>query len=106
MSRAALIDGKAIAADKAAAVRQCSDVLNKEGWRPCLVSLSVGDKDVSALYVRNQARAARACVVNFEARNLDETISSEQLAGSIQGLNSGPLVHGVNIHALCQSIFR
>ena len=97
MSRAALIDGKAIAADKVAAVRQRSDALDKEGWRPRLVSLSVGDKDASALYVRNQARVAEACGVNFEARNLDEKISLEQLTGVIQGLNSDPRVHGVII---------
>ncbi|WP_412507066.1 bifunctional 5,10-methylenetetrahydrofolate dehydrogenase/5,10-methenyltetrahydrofolate cyclohydrolase [Roseovarius sp. SYSU LYC5161] len=95
--RAALIDGKAIAARKRAEVAQEATALAAEGWQPRLVSISVGDAAEAALYVRNQQRSAESAGVQFEARNYEAAMSLEQLVGVLQGLNADPRVNGIII---------
>jgi len=95
--RAALIDGKAIAARKRAEIAEQAAALAGAGWQPRLVSISVGDAAAAALYVRNQQRSAESAGVQFEARNYDATMSLEQLVGLLQGLNADPRVNGIII---------
>jgi methylenetetrahydrofolate dehydrogenase (NADP+) / methenyltetrahydrofolate cyclohydrolase len=95
--RAALIDGKAIAADMRARVLQEAEELAAAGWQPKLVSLSVGDTAAAELYVRNQQRSAESAGVAFEARNYPAETSLEQLTGILQGLNADPRVNGIII---------
>ena len=94
---ATLIDGKAIAAERRAAVAQEAAALADEGWAPRLVSVSVGDSAAAALYVRNQAKTAEACGIDFEVRDYAEDTSLEQLQGVLAGLNADPRVHGIII---------
>jgi methylenetetrahydrofolate dehydrogenase (NADP+)/methenyltetrahydrofolate cyclohydrolase len=95
--RAALIDGKAIAADMRARVLQEAEELAAAGWQPKLVSVSVGDTAAAELYVRNQQRSAESAGVAFEARNYPAETSLEQLTGILQGLNADPRVNGIII---------
>ncbi|MDR9484117.1 MULTISPECIES: bifunctional 5,10-methylenetetrahydrofolate dehydrogenase/5,10-methenyltetrahydrofolate cyclohydrolase [Sediminimonas] len=95
--RAAVIDGKGIAANIRAAVADEAAALAEQGWQPRLVSISVGDTAAAELYVRNQSRSAEAAGVQFEARSYPETISMEQLVGVLQGLNADPRVNGIII---------
>ncbi|MCC0079605.1 MAG: bifunctional 5,10-methylenetetrahydrofolate dehydrogenase/5,10-methenyltetrahydrofolate cyclohydrolase [Rhodobacter sp.] len=95
--RAAVIDGKAIAAKmREETAREATD-LAQQGWQPRLVSISVGDTAAAELYVRNQQKQAEAASVEFEARNYPETISMEQLVGVLHGLNADPRVNGIII---------
>lgn len=95
--RAALIDGKAIAADLRAEVRAEAETLTAEGWAPKLVSISVGDTAAAELYVRNQQKQAEHAGVEFEARSYPDETSLEQLIGILQGLNGDPRVNGIII---------
>ncbi|MFN4099047.1 MAG: bifunctional 5,10-methylenetetrahydrofolate dehydrogenase/5,10-methenyltetrahydrofolate cyclohydrolase, partial [Pararhodobacter sp.] len=95
--RAAIIDGKAIAARMRDENNAEAAELAAQGWQPKLVSISVGDAAAAELYVRNQKKTAEASGVDFEARNYPNTISMEQLAGVLQGLNSDPRVNGIII---------
>ncbi|WP_334194456.1 bifunctional 5,10-methylenetetrahydrofolate dehydrogenase/5,10-methenyltetrahydrofolate cyclohydrolase [Pararhodobacter sp.] len=95
--RAAIIDGKAIAARMRDENMAEAKELAAQGWQPRLVSISVGDTAAAELYVRNQQRSAEASGVDFEARNYPETISMEQLVGVLQGLNADPRVNGIII---------
>lgn len=95
--RAALIDGKAIAADMRARVLKEAEILARAGWQPKLVSVSVGDTAAAELYVRNQQRSAESAGVAFEARTYPEETSLEQLTGILQGLNADPRVNGIII---------
>lgn len=95
--RAALIDGKAIAADMRARVLKEAEILASAGWQPKLVSISVGDTAAAELYVRNQQRSAESAGVAFEARTYPEETSLEQLTGILQGLNADPRVNGIII---------
>ena len=93
--RAALIDGKTIAARMRAEVAGEAEALAGEGWTPSLVSISVGDTAAAELYVRNQQRSADSAGVRFEARNYPAETSLEQLTGILQGLNADPRVNGI-----------
>ena len=95
--RAAIIDGKEIAARMRAENKAEAAELAAQGWQPRLVSISVGDTAAAELYVRNQQKSAEASGVEFEARNYPDTISMEQLVGVLQGLNADPRVNGIII---------
>ncbi len=95
--RAAVIDGKAVAAELRADVRAEAQKLSELGWSPRLVSVSVGDTAAAELYVRNQQKQAESAGVQFEARSYPEETSLEQLIGILQGLNHDPRVNGIII---------
>lgn len=95
--RAALIDGKSIAAEMRNEIAKEASELASKGWLPRLVSISVGDTAASEIYVRNQQRSAESAGVQFEARNYSDDISMEQLVGVLQGLNADPRVNGIII---------
>ncbi|MCT4557498.1 MAG: bifunctional 5,10-methylenetetrahydrofolate dehydrogenase/5,10-methenyltetrahydrofolate cyclohydrolase [Pelagimonas sp.] len=95
--RAAVIDGKGIAAGMRSEVAKEAADLTKAGWPPKLISISVGDTAAAELYVRNQQRNAQSAGVEFEARNYPAETSLEQLIGILQGLNGDPRVNGIII---------
>ena len=97
VSRAAVIDGKAIAARIHDETAERARALAADGWAPRLVSVTVGDGAASAVYVRNQAAQAERSGVAFEAREYPADISLEQLTGVLAGLNADPRVNGVII---------
>lgn len=92
-----LLDGRSIAAGIRETVSKDVEVLKEEGWPVKLVSISIGDVDASALYVRNQQRAAEKVGIAFEARHYEADISRDELVGIIQGLNTDPRVTGIII---------
>jgi len=94
---ATLIDGKIIAQAMRDEVARDVAELDRSGWAPKLVSITVGDGAASALYVRNQQKQAEASGVEFEQRTYPAEISLEQLTGVLNGLNSDPRVHGIII---------
>ncbi len=95
--RAAVIDGKGIAAKLRAEVAADAKELVASGWKPSLMSISVGDAAAAEIYVRNQRIQAKSAGVSFESRNYPADISLEQLVGVIQGLNADPNVNGIII---------
>lgn len=95
--RAAIIDGKAIAAKIKTEVAVQAASLAKAGWQPHLVSVSVGDAAAAEIYVRNQRRNAESAGVSFESRDYPAETSLEQLIGILQGLNADPRVNGIII---------
>jgi len=95
--RAAVIDGRAIAAKLRAEVAAEAKELVAAGWKPSLMSISVGDAAAAEIYVRNQRKQAESTGVSYESRNYPAEISLEQLVGVIQGLNADPNVNGIII---------
>jgi methylenetetrahydrofolate dehydrogenase (NADP+)/methenyltetrahydrofolate cyclohydrolase len=92
-----LLNGKTIAEEIRAQVTADVQALEKRGWPVELVSISIGDQEASALYVRNQQRAAEKTGIAFEARHYDAEIGKDELLGIIQGLNTDPRVTGIII---------
>lgn len=94
---ATLIDGELITRKMREGLAQDVAELDREGWSPKLVSITVGDGSASALHVCNQQRQAEAVGIGLEQRNCPVDISLEQLTGVLQGLNGDPRVHGIII---------
>lgn len=94
-TRHKVCDGRKIAAEILAEVAEEIEDLAQSGFRPNLVSISVGETDASHLYVRNQKRAAKKVGIGFEERIFSEDVGAEELLGVIQGLNVDPRVTGI-----------
>lgn len=92
-----LLNGKAIAAEIREKVATDVAALKEQGWPVKLVSISIGDQEASALYVRNQQRAAEKVGIAFEPRHYTADIGKDELLGIIQGLNTDPRVTGIII---------
>jgi methylenetetrahydrofolate dehydrogenase (NADP+) / methenyltetrahydrofolate cyclohydrolase len=73
------------------------DALKAKGWQPRLVSILVGNNPAVSLYVRNQAKGAEKAGIAFEERILPENISSVEMLGIIEALNTDPRVTGIII---------
>jgi methylenetetrahydrofolate dehydrogenase (NADP+)/methenyltetrahydrofolate cyclohydrolase len=96
MSRAIIIDGKAIAAalrrEIAAGVEK---LVQAHGVTPGLAVVLVGEDPASQIYVRNKAKATReAGMISVEHR-LPATTAETVLLGLIADLNRRPDVHGI-----------
>ena len=94
-TRHKILDGRKIATGILAEVSQEIDDLAKSGYRPNLVSISVGETDASQLYVRNQKRAAEKVGIGFEERIFTDNVGIDELLGVIHGLNADPQVTGI-----------
>jgi methylenetetrahydrofolate dehydrogenase (NADP+) / methenyltetrahydrofolate cyclohydrolase len=89
------LDGKVVAGEIIASVATAIGELAVKGWPAKLVSISIGAPDAVRLYVRNQARGAQRANIQFEERNLPDTISRNELLGIIEALNTDPRVTGI-----------
>jgi len=96
-ARAAVVNGKAIAANISKEAASEAATLAAAGWQPHLVSVTVGDSSAAEIYVRNQSRNANLSGVTFESRDYAADTSLEQLIGILQGLNADPRVNGIII---------
>ena len=92
-----ILDGRSIAAEMREVIRNEVIKLRESGWSLRLVSISVGNQDESAVYVRNQKKASMECGIEFDERVYPETIGMEELKGTVIGLNADPRVTGIII---------
>ena len=96
MGAAALIDGKAFAADLRARIGTLATAFAREtGRRPGLAVVLVGEDPASQVYVGAKARACEeAGIASFEHR-LPATTSAAELLTLIERLNRDPEVDGI-----------
>jgi len=92
-----ILDGKSVAAAMNAVNLEEVEALGEAGFAPNLVSISVGESEAAALYVRNQQRVAEKLNIGFEDRRFDADITLDELTGMIGGLNTDPRVTGIII---------
>ena len=96
MSRAAIIDGKAIAAalrrEVAAGV---AELVSRRGTTPGLAVVLVGQDPASEVYVRNKARATREAGMLSLEHKLPATTPEVALLELIADLNRRSDVHGI-----------
>ena len=93
---AAIIDGKAVAADLRGRVAEQVRLLRAEhGIVPGLAVVLVGQDPASEVYVRNKGRATvEAGMESFEHR-LDASTPEAELLALVRRLNEDPAVHGI-----------
>lgn len=92
MSKAVIIDGKAVAARMR---ENLAAVIREKKLTPGLAVILVGDDPASHVYVRNKITACeKTGIKSFEYR-LPADSTKEQIAQTIASLNCDPAVHGI-----------
>lgn len=68
---------------------------HKQGFKPCLAAVLVGEDDASAVYVRNKIRTCAEVGLLSEQFNLPAATTTEQLLALLQDLNSNENIDGI-----------
>jgi len=96
MATAAIIDGKAKAAEMTASITQSTaELLETTGIRPGLAVVIVGEDPASEVYVRNKKRMAESCGFHSVQHALASDASQEAVLQLVQELNADPTIHGI-----------
>jgi methylenetetrahydrofolate dehydrogenase (NADP+)/methenyltetrahydrofolate cyclohydrolase len=90
-----IIDGKAYAQTIRADVQARVTALHELGWKPHLVSVTVGHNPAANLYIKNQQRACEQVGIIFENRSYPGDITQGEALAAIQALNVDPRVTGI-----------
>ncbi|GMR08342.1 MAG: bifunctional methylenetetrahydrofolate dehydrogenase/methenyltetrahydrofolate cyclohydrolase FolD [Gammaproteobacteria bacterium] len=93
---ASIIDGKAIAAELLATVKQRVSQRQADNLPvPGLAVVKVGDNPASEVYVRNKHRACKEAGINSISHDLDANTTQTELLQLIDCLNNNPEIHGI-----------
>lgn len=95
MSKATLIDGKAMAAELSESIRRQTKDLADAGVQPGLAVVIVGEDAASQVYVRNKQRTAEGCGFHSVRHALDASASQAEILDLIGDLNDDPAIHGI-----------
>jgi methylenetetrahydrofolate dehydrogenase (NADP+) / methenyltetrahydrofolate cyclohydrolase len=90
-----LIDGLALSRAMRVQLAERAAALTREGRRPGLAVLLVGDDPASAVYVRNKVKACGDVGVHSILERHDADCSEARLLQRIDALNRDPAVHGI-----------
>lgn len=71
--------------------------LKRAGWKPKLVSITVGDVSSVDVYVRNQRRTAERVGIEFEERHFPGDVTQAEMEVAIATMNVDPRVTGIII---------
>ncbi len=95
MTKAYILDGKAIADEVIARVAAETAALNGRGVTPGLATVLVGEDPASQSYVASKGKAAKSCGFHSEQLTLPDTTSETELLALVARLNVDPAIHGV-----------
>jgi len=95
VNTAQLIDGKAVAAQVVAEVRDEVSALRAQGIEPALAVVLVGDDPASHVYVRNKVLRAEEVGIRSLEHRLPADCSAEQLLAVVAALNTDATVNGI-----------
>ena len=96
---AKIIDGKAISAQIRNEIKAETEAFAaKNGFRPGLAVIIVGDDAASQVYVRNKRKACEEVGFYSEAYELPAATTQEELNALVDKLNADSKIHGI----LCQ----
>jgi methylenetetrahydrofolate dehydrogenase (NADP+)/methenyltetrahydrofolate cyclohydrolase len=87
--------GKPIADRILSEVRRRVAALSEAGWRPRLISITVGDAGPVDVYVRNQRRRAEDVGIEFEEKNFPAAVTRAELEAALQAMNADPRITGI-----------
>lgn len=93
---ATIIDGKAFAAQLQSKLADHVAMLkDRQGLRPGLTVVMIGDHPASMVYVRNKAKQAKEVGIRSDQIDLPATVSERKVMTVIRRLNTDPTVHGI-----------
>ena len=96
MAEAAIIDGKAFAANLRARIgRQVAALVARDGATPGLAALLVGDDPASHLYVRNKSRALAEAGMGSWQHLMPAAATQDAVMAKVAELNDDPKVDGI-----------
>lgn len=92
---AAIIDGKALAAQVKAEAAAETERLKAQGVTPCLAVILVGEDPASQVYVRGKVRDCAECGIESRELRLPAETSQPELLARIAELAADETVHGI-----------
>jgi methylenetetrahydrofolate dehydrogenase (NADP+)/methenyltetrahydrofolate cyclohydrolase len=92
---ARILDGKSLAAEIRADLRDKVARLAQRGIRPGLAVILAGDDAASRVYVRNKVRACEETGVRSQLFEYPASVSESELRSRVEALNQDPTVHGI-----------
>jgi methylenetetrahydrofolate dehydrogenase (NADP+) / methenyltetrahydrofolate cyclohydrolase len=92
---ATLIDGEAIAREVRDEVRLSVESMTREGTRPGLAGVVVGEDPASLSYLRGKTRACAEVGIDFQLFRLPVDASPDALFGLLHDLNANRRFHGI-----------
>ncbi len=90
-----LIDGNAVGATMRAELGGEIAALIKQGTKPGLAVVLVGDNPASEVYVRMKGKACEQAGLYHETIKLPKDTSEADLMGVLERLNANPKIHGI-----------
>jgi len=95
MTRALMLDGKAMAEGVIETVAAETRALAQRGVTPGLAVVLVGENPASQSYVAGKGRAAKSCGFHSVQHSLPAETSEAELLALVEALNADPTVHGI-----------
>ena len=93
---AKIIDGKALAAEIRAGLKQEVEAFGREhGFVPGLAVVLVGDDPASHVYVNNKERACQELGMKSEVRRMPAQTTREELLSVVEAYNAREDIHGL-----------
>lgn len=92
---AQIIDGKALAASTKERVKAGVQQLAKQGVKPCLAVLLVGDDPASAVYVRGKEKDCGECGIESRIQRLPAATTQAEMLERLAVLAADTSVHGI-----------
>ena len=90
-----IIDGKLVSATMRSQILSDVESLVKEGIKPALAVILVGENPASVVYVRNKHRACLETGIIPVQINLPEETTEDELLSEIDKLNADESIHGI-----------
>jgi len=90
-----IINGKEVAANIRAGLKEEITVLKARGVTPGLTVVLVGENPASQVYVRNKGKASEEVGIRSNEHILPDSTTQEELLTLIAGLNASSDVHGI-----------
>ena len=96
MTEAAIIDGKAFAADLRAKLgREVEALKSQSGFVPGLAVVLVGEDPASQVYVRNKGRSTAEAGMKGQEFRMPATASQDEVLAQVAALNADDAVDGI-----------
>lgn len=97
-SSAAIIDGRALAAEMRRDIRdRVNSLRSRHGVVPGLAVILVGDDPASAIYVSHKIKACEQVGIVSHTIRREKEVSTSELLELVETLNDDPAIHGVLI---------
>lgn len=90
-----IINGKELAKKIRGELKEEVVKLKKQGIKPKLAVIMVGDDKASSVYVRNKSKACEEVGIEFEEYLKDDKTTQEELMSLIKELNKREDIHGI-----------